>query len=434
MAEQLFYLLVYLFEAFIAYIYFSGSFEIKYKTHITVAVTVTLYLIGYIINVKTDNNIFLNAFIFFAVNFICGILLYDTKIYGALLHSSVLLGIMISTELITESGATLLFDIPIDAYRDSVYALMILGAISKISYLIVCKLISSVIKHKSVSVANNLKKNLPLFLYPIMSVIMLASFLYISYLYDFSEKLNLIFVIISVISLALSCFVFIFNQNVQQQESELRVLQAEKQKETLNQTFYEILEKKNEEQRIVAHDIKHHFAAINSMDSVGEIKAYLSTVQPQYNKYKFIGKTQNKMFDLVLSKYAHICENENIEFNVDVRVSNLSFIADNDLVSLISNALDNAVEAVKACSKPYINLRTKNDDDFIFLNVVNSCSSKPKEDGDRLLTTKPNAELHGYGMKSIQRTAKKYNGHCQWYYEGKIKEFHLSVIFNKNTN
>lgn len=366
MAEQLFYLLVYIFEAFIAYIYFLDNFETKFKHYTLMLFSVLIYFVGFAFNYFLNNNFVVNVVLFLIINFVYCIFLFDAKIHNALFHSSILLGIMISTELLTESMATAMFNIPIDAYKNSVYALMVLGLISKTMYLIICKVISSLFAYKKQNSISSFKKSFPLFLYPIMSVAMLAILLYTSYYYTFSEELNFAFVLVSIISLAFSCFIFMYNQNVQQQESELRVLQAEKQKETLNQTFYEILEKKNEEQRIVAHDIKHHFAAINSMDSVGEIKAYLSTVQPQYNKYKFIGKTQNKMFDLVLSKYAHICENENIEFNVDVRVSNLSFIADNDLVSLISNALDNAVEAVKACSKPYINLRTKNDDDFIF--------------------------------------------------------------------
>lgn len=192
-----------------------------------------------------------------------------------------------------------------------------------------------------------------------MCVIMLTAFLYASFNYELSKNLNLAFLTISIISLALSCFIFIYNQNIQKQENELRVLQDAKQKEDINRTFYEMLERKNHEQRILIHDVKHHFNAMSSMEDIKQIKKYLSKIQTQIDEYQFIGKTNNKMFDLVLSKYAHICSNCHIGLNVDVRASNLNFIADDDLVSLISNILDNAVEASSKCENSHIELKQK---------------------------------------------------------------------------
>lgn len=432
MVQQLLYLLIHIFEAFIVYIYYSDGFNKKCKPHATLSISLSLYIGSFFINFVFNNNFILNAVVFLIINFLFGIIAFDMKLQDALLHSSILTGVQLSTELIIESVATILFDIPIDAYKRNAYALFIIGVVSKMLYLIVCKIISSLFANKKNNNTIALKKTFPLFLYPIMSVVMLAAFLYVSYNYEFSEKLYFAFLIISIISLALCCFIFIYNQSVQNQENELRALQAAKQKEDINRTFYEMLEKKNDEQRIFVHDIKHHFAAINSMDDIDKVKNYLSNIQPQLDTYQFIGKTQNKMFDLVLSKYAHICNSNSIRFDVDVRASNLNFINDDDLVSLLSNALDNAVEAVKKSHNPYIDLKTNNEVNFVVLNVINSCDIKPKKDGERLVTTKSNSGFHGYGMKSIQKTSKKYDGECQWYYDEKKKEFHLNIIFNKS--
>lgn len=431
MIEQLSFLLLYVFEAFISYIYYSENFDKKHHYIITVISSLCLYLLGFTINLFDNNNFIVNVLSFFAINLILSILLFEIKITSAILHSSILLGIMISTEFITSTIATALFKIPIDAYKNNVYLLFALGIICKILYLIVCKVISSLFSYKNKTGANNFKKDFLLFLYPIMCVIMLTAFLYASFNYELSKNLNLAFLTISIISLALSCFIFIYNQNIQKQENELRVLQDAKQKEDINRTFYEMLERKNHEQRILIHDVKHHFNAMSSMEDIKQIKKYLSKIQTQIDEYQFIGKTNNKMFDLVLSKYAHICSNCHIGLNVDVRASNLNFIADDDLVSLISNILDNAVEASSKCENSHIELKTKSEKSFIVLTVINSSNLKPKENSGKLITTKSNSNIHGYGMKSIQRTSKKYDGECQWHYDESKKEFHLNILFNK---
>ena len=46
------------------------------------------------------------------------------------------------------------------------------------------------------------------------------------------------------------------------------------------------------------------------------------------------------------------------------------------------------------------------------------------------LTTKKNKRDHGYGMKSIEKSAKKYGGICHWEYNEDDKTFHFNIIFN----
>jgi sensor histidine kinase regulating citrate/malate metabolism len=234
------------------------------------------------------------------------------------------------------------------------------------------------------------------------------------------------------VSLVFCCFIFIYNNAVQKQESELINLQYEKQKNEINKTFYEMLEKKNEEQKLFAHDMRHHFYALNSMDDINQIKSYLSKIEKNINEYQFIGKTNNKMLDCILSKYFHICKTKNIDFLFDVHTANLSFIDDNDLVSLFGNLLDNAVEATEGATNSYLRLIIKKEKNFDVINVINTTKHPPKQDGEQLITTKKDMAYHGYGIKSIEKIVNKYNGICQWDYDDNIKEFHFNILFNKN--
>ena len=430
MVSNLFFLFIYIVEAYIAFMYFSDNYEKKLKPWISILICCALYFFAFIINIMGSNNVLINLFVFLVINIIYAMLSVNITFLSALFHSSILLALMFLTEAIVQAISSFILNIPLDAYRDSLSALIIIGIISKVLYLMVSKLISILFSYKNNNVSKEVKKNFALFLYPIIITVMLALFLYTSTIYQFSEKLHIIFAVISMVSLVFCCLIFIINQRIQKQEAELVTLQAENQKNEINKTFYELLEKKNEDQRILVHDIKHHFAVINSMQNINDVKQYLSKIEPEFDEFNYIGKSKNKMLDLILSKYSHICENNDINFTVDIRSSNLSFIAGNDLTSMLSNLLDNAVEAAKDSDGAFIRFTTRKEKNFVILSVVNSTSAAPKSQGEKLITTKKDKAIHGYGLKSIEKSAKKYAGICDWNYNESDKTFHFNIIFN----
>lgn len=428
---QLFFLAVYLFEALIAFVYFIDNFKLKRSLPATFAILTVLYLAAFAVNILDNNINIINDVAFFAVNMIFGMLCFEISLKSCIFHSSFLLAVMFLTELVAEAGISALLKIPIDAYKTNLAALFIIGTISKILYLIVCKIVSSLFSYKKIS-ENARKRQATLFLYPIIVTITLTLFLYASTKYNFSKTLNLICAIVCCVSLVFCCFIFIYNNIIQRQEAELITLQAERQRNEINKTFYDLLEKKNEEQRILVHDMRHHFSAISGMESTEEIKSYLSKVQTNLDEYRYIGKTSNKMLDLILSKYDFVCAKSGIKFNAEVRASNLSFINDDDLVALLSNMLDNAAESAKSSENAYIDFSVKNEKSFVVLNVKNSCAVEPKIIGDSLQTTKTDGGMHGYGTKSIKKTAKKYNGVCEWNYNENEHSFLCTVLFNRS--
>lgn len=428
---DIFYIFMYTLGMFISYIYFSDNFELKKKINISLLTLILLSILEFFINTLDNNNFMINIIVFVILNIIYTNIFFDISIINSIFHTLLIATILLTSEILVEAGASFIFHIPIDEYKNSITILIIAGVLSKLLYLIICKILSTLFSYKKSSTTNNIKKTLILVLYPVMIAATLVLFLYASAQYDFSDELNIAGVILSLISIILCCFIFIFNRAIQKQEYELICLQSENQKNEINRTFYELLEKSNESQRILVHDIKHHLYALNSMDNIENVKRYLANIQPEYNEYQYIGKSKNKMLDLILSKYYHICETNNIVFFVDIRTSNLSFINDNDLVSILGNLLDNAVEATKESDNANISFITKKENNFDVISVINSSSHMPKAKGETLLTTKRNSAYHGYGIKSIEKISEKYGGICNWHYCEEDKTFHFNILFNK---
>ena len=103
-----------------------------------------------------------------------------------------------------------------------------------------------------------------------------------------------------------------------------------------------------------------------------------------------------------------------------------------DIILLLSNLFNNAIEALKECENEKI-LRIKLElkrGEFL-ISVQNSFEGDRKKNGEIYTTTKKkDAELHGYGMKNIQDIVKKYDG----IFEYKVYEDHLIFMISIYNN
>ena len=109
-------------------------------------------------------------------------------------------------------------------------------------------------------------------------------------------------------------------------------------------------------------------------------------------------------------------------------------MADNDVTSLFCNLLDNAIESANGISNSYIEISICKRDKtpFLLITVVNSCLTNPFENKNyNLNTTKSNKSVHGFGIKSIRKVIKQYDGEIKMYYNDKSSTFH-TVITLKN--
>ena len=66
------------------------------------------------------------------------------------------------------------------------------------------------------------------------------------------------------------------------------------------------------------------------------------------------------------------------------------------------------------------------------ITVINSCRTNPfsKHDGS-LITNKPDQLKHGFGLKSIRKTVKKYNGDMQMYFDDETMTFHTIITLKR---
>ena len=87
-------------------------------------------------------------------------------------------------------------------------------------------------------------------------------------------------------------------------------------------------------------------------------------------------------------------------------------ISDEDIVQVLSNLLDNAIEAARQCDINHrlIKLKFTCEDAHTILSVSNTYKYKPEITEDGYMTTKTeDKEEHGFGLRNVMAVLDKYN-------------------------
>lgn len=157
------------------------------------------------------------------------------------------------------------------------------------------------------------------------------------------------------------------------------------------------------------HNYKNNIIALSQLAKEGkleEIKTYLKNESEMIEQKMFYVKTGNSVVDAILNTKQNIAEKNNILFIVNASITNDIVISDMDIANILGNIMDNAIEAEKNETEPYIETVIKMEKNFLIITVKNKLTKPLPEK----LTNKENPEFHGIGLKSVKKTIKKYDG------------------------
>ena len=237
--------------------------------------------------------------------------------------------------------------------------------------------------------------------------------------------------ILSVISFALFfsiVILFLIYQRNIEKENRLFLLQNEFDRIKTDKTYYDILEKQNQELMIYAHDTKKHLSTIKALNSNPIIDEYINTMTNALKAHSSSCHSGNHLLDVIMNKYETECQMKNIKFSFDVKLCNLNFVNSYDLVAILNNLLDNAIEAATGSQNAFISFSTNYTNTYAVIAIINSCFKPPTISNNKLLTTKEDKTKHGIGIKSVKKTLKKYDGDMNWEYEKNNNTFISTVM------
>ena len=432
MEKSIFSIFVYSFEMLIAFAFFIKNYNIKLKSRfIVILIGLLLFLPCAFLFAAFENEI-INLTTFFLINFLFSIICFDITIKAAIIQNIILDAVMFATEILIIFFHSAVTRIPTDLYKSNFTIFLLVTVISKALYLTISQIFSFIVQKHSLD-SFKIKYFIPLFIFPVLTIVTNTLFLFISLEFNLSTEYKLMLFIVSILFVFSCIFMFIYYQTLLEKESKISELESEQKINRINSTYMDILEYQNDEFHMMFHDMKNHYLTLSNMESIDDVKKYINELCPLLEDKGKIRISKNKIIDLVLNKYIVICKNNNINFYYEVKTADLNYINNVELSIILNNALDNAIEAAKNSIDKIIEISIRHINNIDIISIINSCDSKPVHQGTILFSTKKHSRNHGYGKKIIERHTKANNGEYEWFYDKKEKRFHLTIIFQSKS-
>lgn len=418
---------MYLFE-FLLFYYYSDTIFIEKKSKkvrlFWIFAVNAILLLVYQLNIT-----YLNVILMYVCDILLLYLLYNISFKTAVFHSSIFLAVMFASEIIVSTAGAYIFN-DFNALESDINAYVFVVVISKILYFGIMMAVLRFFAQKERNDYMN-KFFWILFVMPLASILMLLSFRYITYQITLPRNMYILWIISCFVLLLANILVFIIYEHSIKNTKELYDLKSIRHQEEQDKKYFEVIEQSNKDMRIFAHDIKNHLVQMDSLKNMDEVHAYVKKISPGIERFNCTGISKNKMLDLVISKYISLCESKNIKLVVNIKATNLSYIDDVDLSTLMNNLLDNAVESAEKSKEKYIkiNIFTKNNQ-YDGLIIKNSCDVPPNSEDGILKTTKANKKIHGLGTASIRKIIRKYKAVYGWKYDEENNEFITNIAFD----
>ena len=177
--------------------------------------------------------------------------------------------------------------------------------------------------------------------------------------------------------------------------------------------YYMNIKENQDKVRQLHHDMKNHIICMRKLNQNGyDNEKYIESIDKKIKSYENTFDTGNVLLDIILSEKKQICNNKNIKFFSSVNFTKCDFIESEDICSIFSNILDNAIEACMKINSnnKFIYIEGKIVEKFFIMKVENSKINKINIKNNKFMTDKDNKFSHGLGISSIKNSVKKYNG------------------------
>lgn len=178
---------------------------------------------------------------------------------------------------------------------------------------------------------------------------------------------------------------------------------------------YEQMKENIETINIKCHDLRHQIRNFQKdAHGHGGIDGhFLAEVEQAISVYDSVVKTGNETLDVVLTDKRLHCETNRIQLTCMADGTALPPMDPSEIYALFGNLLENAIEyetQIAEQEKRFISLTVKQMNHFVRLHVENYFEGTLTLKDGLPVSTKPQDDLHGYGLKSVWRIVEKYNG------------------------
>ena len=201
---------------------------------------------------------------------------------------------------------------------------------------------------------------------------------------------------------SLFCILFSYKklQQIFRLSTEISLL--EQQEHSLTQ-YVEEAKTHYDETKSFRHDIRNHIAVVKNLLRSGKLEeavSYMEDMDDMAEKMSFPCSTNNPVVDILVGNKLGIAKGMGIDVDCSLLLPYPCSLRDIDICIVLSNALDNAIQAVKKLDdsiEKYIRVSGRIQGDFLMMEIENSFHGK-------------GAFKKGTGLSNVKKVAEKYGG------------------------
>lgn len=241
-----------------------------------------------------------------------------------------------------------------------------------------------------------------------------------------------VYYIIAIGLIVLNLVVFHLISEILEHSRKMKEAQILRQQSIGQVELYNSMRENYNIQRQRTHEYKNQIVCMDMLmkkKDYSKLENYIGNISDGLDAQLDMVDTNNDVVNAILNaKYYEAIKNDVLFV---LKINDLSDIkvSDEDIVTILSNLLDNAIEAAKQCNvgKRTVKIKLLSEEDVLTIAVSNTYKTEPMltEDG-YIRTTKNNKEEHGWGIRNIVATLEKYD--AEYIIDYKNGEFVFSIM------
>ncbi len=174
------------------------------------------------------------------------------------------------------------------------------------------------------------------------------------------------------------------------------------------------------------HEYKNQMMVISALVKKNELKnldSYLDkTCEKIAHKIDSID-TNHVIINAILNTKYQEARQKGIVFVLKINdLSDLS-ISDEDIVVILSNLLNNALEACEKCDEKVIKVKFVKENGQIVISVMNTYVDHPIMVNGSYQTSKEDMSMHGIGIRNVREVVDNYGGTCVIKHDNQLFRF-----------
>lgn len=304
-------------------------------------------------------------------------------------------------------------------------------AFGKILLFLFIILLKKIFSNKSTDILTNIEW-LRFLIFPVFTILTISALL-ITFKQTNNQSQSNVLCIIAFGMVGMNLVVFYLINNILEREKKIQESKSFEWQVRSQTKLYHSISENYEQQKVKSHEFQNIIMCIESLvrdKDFPELERYISKISSNFNNERIVINTNHVIINAVLNtKYA-----EALSKNIVVifRVNDLSDlqISDEDLVIILSNLLNNAIEACEQCERNRVlKLKFVREESLIILSVKNTCNHKVIVQNNEIKTSKiVKPEEHGIGIKNIIKALEKYD--ASYVIKNDKEDFYFSIMFN----